>query len=221
MNTENNNHADVQIFGPSFSNFVRSVMLICEEYDISYQVGLELDGQTIEFKSDEHLALHPYGKLPVLKHNALLLPETASICRYLLASFAPEYLNSLSTSQNAKIDAFSAIVSIYIDKAIVRDYLLEFAFPKGENGEVRMDAVKSAQPAVVEALRVLDKELQQGETLDGQQFSVADALVAPMLHYLSVMTKDFNLLQEFPALESYLSRLMARPSCKKVLVAMQ
>ncbi len=219
MNTLSESAIDVQIYGPGFSSFVRSLELLCEEYNINYRTDMALDGQPIEFKSEAYLALHPYGKLPVLKHNELVLAETASIGRYLMATFAPDVVQRYSLSQRAKMEAFCSIASIYLDKAIIRDYVIEFAFPKGENGEVRLDVVKQQQPQVLKALKVIDNELMQGDSLNGEYFSIADALIAPMLHYLSGLPAGFNLLEQVPGVEQYFHRLMARPSCQKILVA--
>jgi len=208
MSENNHTNVDIQIYGPTFSNFVRSVMLICEENKISYTVGFKLDGEELTFKSEEHFDIHPYKKLPVIKHNSLILSETSSICRYLLNTFANEEVASQSYEKQAKIDAFSAIISLYIDKAIIRDYLLEFAFPKGENGEVRIDVAKNAQPAAIAALQIVEAELERGEILNGDKMTTADALLAPMLHYLYTMPSVSNLLADFPKLISYLEKLM-------------
>lgn len=213
------NNKQVEIFGPSFSNFVRSIMLLCEEYEIEYTTGLEFSGETVEFKSEQHLQLHPYGKLPVLKHGELILTETASICRYIQTTFDGHLPSKFPIHQLARIDAFSAIVSIYIDKALIRDYLLEFAFPKGEAGEVRLDVAKEMQGAARVALSVIEGELLQGDALNNIHLSVADVLIAPMLHYISTLPASFNLLTEFPHTNQYLSQLMMRDSFNKVLVS--
>lgn len=214
------NPHSLQIYGPSFSNFVRTVMLICEENNVAYSTGFEFDGNTVEFKSKQHQALHPYCKLPIVKHGDFTLSETASICRYIQTTFSSN-TTDCSIEKTATIDAFSAIVSIYIDKAIIRDYVIEFAFPKGENGEVRLDVAKEAQPAVRQALTAIDNELCLGNILNGSNLTIADALLAPMLHYISTLPVGFNLLSEFPQVNEYLINLMTRPSCSKVLIAKQ
>lgn len=66
----------VHIYGPSFSNFVRTVMLVCEEKQISYTTGFEVNGSEIKYKSEQHFNLHPFGKFPVLLSDELILPET-------------------------------------------------------------------------------------------------------------------------------------------------
>lgn len=217
--SQDHTNEKVEVFGPGFSNFVRSIMLLCEENAIEYTTGFTLSGQTIDFKSEQHFKLHPFGKLPVFKHQSLILTETASICRYIQTTFLEQSSLLFSPQQSARIDAFSAIISIYIDKALVRDYLLEFAFPKGEKGEVRLKRVHEMETPAREALKVIEQELMQGDTLNNEQISIADVLVAPMLHYLSNLPSPFNLLVEFPCINEYLQRLMKRDSFKKVLIA--
>lgn len=209
----------VHVFGLEKSNFVRTVMLVCEEKNIPYTVGFDVDGEPVEFKGQQHLKWHPFGKIPVLLHNKLALPETASICRYLDTTFAGAKVQPQETEQAAYHDAFCAIATINIDKALLRDYIIEFVFPKGENGEIRFDVIKAAQPEVRNALAVIDNELTSGQgILNSDQFTIADALIAPMIHYISTLPEGFNLLPEFPQVTAYLENLMKRASCKKVLV---
>jgi len=208
----------VHIFGLPKSNFVRTLMLICEVKGIEYTVGFEVKGSPVEFKSEAHFKLHPYGKIPVLLHNDFALAETASICRYLDNNFSGVKTQFDDPQKSAYHDAFCAIVSIDIDKAILRDFLVEFAFPKGENGTVRMDVVKAAIPNVHKALNVISEELtSDNKVINGEQLSIADTLLAPMLHYINTVTRDFNLLTEHPNVEAYLDKLMTFEACKKVL----
>ncbi|MCJ8293623.1 MAG: glutathione S-transferase family protein [Colwellia sp.] len=206
----------IHIYGPSFSNFVRTVMLVCEEKKLDYSVGFEVAGKEVAFKSEQHLGLHPFGKIPVLLDKGLVLPETASICRYLDADKTLQPDNSLAFARH---DALCALISIDIDKILVREYLLEFAFPKGENNSVRFDVVKEVQPKVATTLAIIEKMLDEENSLSSEQFTIADALLAPILHYISCLPAGFNLLTDFPKVEQYLADLMTRPSCQKVLLA--
>jgi glutathione S-transferase len=209
----------VHIVGYEFSNFVRTLMLICEELDIQYTVGFSYQGKEIAFKGEEHLNLHPYGKFPILVDGEFSLTETASIGRYLAKKFSNSQSLQLSQENCAKHDAFCAIASNYIDKAIIRDYLLEFAFPKGEEGAVRFDVAEKMKGAVVDALQIIETTLTEEEFLNNEQPSLADALLAPMLHYLSTLPDDYNLLLAYPTVNEYLSHLMTRTTCQKILVA--
>ena len=206
----------VQIYGPKFSNFVRTVMLVCEETNTPYQVGFEVNGKDIVSKSKEHLALHPFGKLPVLIEDQLVLPETASIIRYLDKN---KQLQPSDVIEAARHDALCAHISIDIDKVLLREYLLEFAFPKGAENSVRFDIVNEIRPKVANTLAIIEKMLNEDSALSTTQFTLADALLAPMVHYLSSLPLDYNLLPDYPRVEQYLVKLMARPSCQKVLIA--
>lgn len=209
------------IYGPTFSNFVRSVMLVCEEIKSNYTVGLEVNGQEIPFKGEQHLKWHPFGKIPVLltqdpQQNEVAIPETASICRYLDAQ---QQLQPKEATLLAQHDALCAQISIDIDKVLVREYLMEFAFPKGENNSVRFDVVNEVRPKAITTLAIIEKMLLQGNLFSSEQFTIADALLAPMLHYISCLPTDFNLLADFPQTEQYLENIMRRPSAKKVLLS--
>jgi glutathione S-transferase len=218
MTLDNQNNS-VHIYGETMSNFVRTVMLVCEYKAIPYTYGFNLDEQKVAFKSEQHIALHPYGKIPVLIDQDFALAETSSICRYLDNNFIGAKVQFQHAKQAAYHDAFCAIASIDIDKAILRDFLVEFAFPKGANGTVRMDVVKAAIPGVHNALTVIDNELASNNmVINGDQFSIADALLAPMLHYINTVTGDFKILEAHPQVQAYLTKLLTHECCKKVLL---
>lgn len=211
----------IHIYGPSFSNFVRTVMLVCEEKNIPYTVGFEVAGKDIPFKGEQHLQWHPFGKIPVLIENkpqedVFILPETSSICRYLDTDKMLQPRNSL---EYARQDGLCALISIDIDKVLVREYLLEFAFPKGENNSVRFDVVSKIQPKAAATLAVIENMLDEVNSLTADQFTIADALLAPILHYISCLPAGYNLIGDYPKIKQYLAKLMTRPSCQKVLSA--
>lgn len=207
----------IHIYGPRFSNFVRSVMLVCEEKQLAYTVGFEVEGNNVAFKGEQHLKWHPFGKIPVLLEGTLAIPETASICRYL------DEDKQLQPQQNNQVfaqhDALCALISINIDKALVRDYLSEFAFPKGDNNSIRFDIIKKVQPKAAATIAIIEQMLLEETALTSKEFTIADALLAPMLHYISCLPAGFNLVADYPNVEQYLANVMTRPSCQKVLTA--
>jgi glutathione S-transferase len=62
------------------SPFARAVLATLEEKGASYRVSPVAPGT---FRSPEHLARHPFGRVPVLEHNGFSLYETQAILRYL------------------------------------------------------------------------------------------------------------------------------------------
>lgn len=210
--------SQIHIFGPQFSTFVRSVQLCCEEKGIPYTVGTGMNDQNVEFKGAQHLEWHPFGKVPVLLQGDRHLIETASICRYLDAVFEGPALQPDAPWLRAQVDQWSATLSLYVDQVLVRDYLLEFAFPKGEGGTVRTEKVREAEPEVTRVLALLEAQLGDGGYLVTDSFTIADAIAAPMLDYVFKLPTGETLAARAPLLVQYIQRLCERPSGQKVLI---
>lgn len=215
------NNAQVHIFGPQFSTFVRSVQLCCEEKGISYTVGTHVDGERVEFHGPEHQALHPFGKVPVLLHGGRRLIETPTICRYLDDNFPGISLQGDDAWQRAQVDQWTSILALYVDDALIRRYLLEFVFPKGEGGSIRQDKVEVAQPQVEKMLGLLEAQLGDREYLVLDRFTLADAIAAPMLDYLFKHPPASALVAGAPRLAAYVERLRQRLASATVLVDIQ
>ncbi|MEL6264252.1 MAG: glutathione S-transferase family protein [Pseudomonadota bacterium] len=73
------------LYGFNGSTFVRTVRIVLANKGVDYdQVPLNvLEGEP---NSPEHLARHPFGKVPVLEIDGMRLLETDAICRYLEAT---------------------------------------------------------------------------------------------------------------------------------------
>lgn len=208
----------VHIYGPRVSNFVRSVQLCCEEKGVAYTLGDVVGGEKREYQGSWHLALNPFAKVPVLLHGERHLCETASICRYLDAAFDGPALQPEDPWQRAQVDQWSAVLTLYVDQAIVRRYLKELLFPQGEDGSIRMDRVQEAEPEVARMLTLLEAQLGEREFLVGERFTIADALAVPMLDYLSKLPRAAPLVADAPLLSAYVQRLRERPSGSQVLL---
>ena len=205
----------VHIYGPTFSTFVRSVMLCCEEKGVPYTVGIEVDGLDAQSVRAEH----PFARIPLLLHGERQLFETAPICRYLDAEFSGVELQPSDNLQRAVVDQWTQVLTCYVDEAIVRKYLLEFAFPQGEGGSVREGVVAENTPALLEGLGVIEKQLGDQEYFCGDQFSTADALLIPMLDYLIALPTAAQVFAFASKSKSYILRMQQRQSCRRVLLS--
>ncbi|MGB0734297.1 MAG: glutathione S-transferase family protein [Pontibacterium sp.] len=208
----------IVILGPQFSTFVRSVQLLCEEKGVEYTVSTEYQGHRLVIGDEVHRSLHPFVKVPVVLINDEPFYETASVLRYLDAILPTPTFQPLELSARAKVDQWCSVVGSYIDKALVRNVLLEFAFPKGEGGEVRMDIVKAHLPYLNYALSVLKQQLIGKDYLCGNQVSLADFVAAPMLCYLCDTPLKAQCLPEGSLLMDYVERLQTREAVQRVCV---
>ncbi|GAA0344861.1 hypothetical protein GCM10009092_06660 [Bowmanella denitrificans] len=212
----------VHIYSVPFSSFGRVVQLVCEQKGISYSMGLEVAGMNVEFKGEQHANWHPYSKMPVLLIGDQVLCESASIIRYLDNAYPGPELQPTDPWLRAKLDERVQLLSTYINHALIKDYILELIFPKGQDGAPRLDVMAANKPAALKALSLLESWLAEGDYLFGNSFSLADAMALPSLYYVTQLQEPFNLLPADSVIGSYVQRMKDKyPACQKVLVPKQ
>lgn len=208
--------SEIHILGPDFSTFLRSVRLYCEELGLSYTYGSDLNGKTIPLKSDELAHFNPFKKVPVLFYDENPIFETTTICRFLDNISPTKKLLPKDPLAISLIDQWSGALSLYIDNILIRQYFLEFAFPKGPNNTIRISIVEKLIPDVISALNLLERQLNNNTFFCGNSYSMADAILTPMLDYVSQTPYAEQLFINAKNLLSYLTRMKERPSGKTV-----
>lgn len=207
--------ADLHIVGPQFSSFVRSVMLCCEEKGVSYTWGFQLDSGKLRFGSQEHLDLHPFGQVPSLIHGDFSLFETAPICRYIDNAFEGPSLIPSDPKEQAFVDQWAQAISIDIDNVLVREYLLPFTQTSGDQkGEHATDDLNAR---VETSLNILSKQLGSKSFFASEDYSIADALLTPILDYLLLLPSGKAHMEAHPKLVEYTEAMRNRASGETVL----
>lgn len=196
------------ISGPEFSNFVRSVALCCTEKGIEY----ELTPPT-----DESMLISPFKKVPVFKAGEVVIYETAAICRYIDRAYDGVSLMPHDSDLLAWMDQWVSAALCYFDSAIIRRYVLEFVFPKGDRKTVRKDVLEVAEQEIKKYLDIMSEALQRYDYFSGQTAGIADYIIVPMLDHLDNGVVHSTLLDKFPQVQQYLNRMYQRPSCQKIL----
>ncbi|MFD1260685.1 glutathione S-transferase family protein [Entomomonas asaccharolytica] len=204
------------ILGPEFSSFLRTVRLYCEELAINYTYGLEIDGKNITLGSEALKQYHPFKKVPVLIYNNTAIFETTTICRFLDNISKPNNLTPKDPLTIALVDEWANALSLYIDKILIRQYVVEFAFPKGPNKTIRQQAINEIKPKVIETLELLDKQLTDKPFFCGTFYSMADAILTPMLDYVAQTPESEALFNNTKNLLPYLTNMKERPSGRVV-----
>lgn len=207
--------ADLHIVGPQFSSFVRSVMLCCEEKGVSYTWGFQLESGKLRFGSQEHLDLHPFGQVPSLIHGDFSLFETAPICRYIDNAFEGPSLVPSDPKEKAIVDQWSQAISIDIDQVLVREYLLPFTQTSGD--EKGSHATDDLNARVENSLKILSKQLGSKSFFALEDYSIADALLTPILDYLLLLPSGKVHMEAHPTLTEYTEAMRNRPSGEAVL----
>ena len=186
--------SQIEIIGFDASTYVRTTRLFCEEKGIAYTLNpAHLTGPQ-DLSSAIHLAFHPYGRIPVMRHGDVVIFETSAICRYLEATFGGPRLFPESAVDAARAEQWASALHCYFNPVVVRRYILEYAFPKGEDGQPRRDAIDAALPDVRDQLQIVNEALTDGPYFLGETIMLADLVLLPMVDYVAVMPEGDALL---------------------------
>jgi glutathione S-transferase len=201
--------ASIEIIGPAPSTYTRVARMVCEEKAIPY-----------EFKqspphSPDVLAIHPFGKVPVMRHGDFELCESKAIATYLDLSFPGPKLIPTDPRHAALTEQWVSLVNTKMDGTLVRTYLLNYVFPKGADGLPDRKEIDAVVPAVKHEIDLLDRAVAKGGFLAGDSFTFADINVMPILGYLRNFPESGGAIAASKSLSAYFDRLSARPSFQK------
>ncbi|MCG8510006.1 MAG: glutathione S-transferase family protein [Rhodospirillales bacterium] len=198
--------ADVTIFGFAPSNYVWTTRLTCEEKGISHEL------KPVEFGSPEHVAMHPFRKIPAVRHGDHVLYETSAICRYLDEVFDGPALRPAGTLERFEMEKWISAFTDYYIPALIRRFVLQVLFPKGPDGKVDRSVVDPALEEGRDWLAVLDTALDGEDFLAAGSLSIADLFMVPIVSHVRNIPEGANLLAQFGNVLRVHDAFMARPS---------
>src|SRR5258708_4223091 len=167
-----------EIIGSARSTYTRAACLVCEEKGIEYVLTER------PLHAPELFAIHPFGKMPVLRHGDLELFESKAIATYLDRSFPAPWVFPSDPRGAALTEQWVSLVNTVIDRTLIRTYLFAYIAPKTADGTPDRTAIDAVMPAVREQIGILDKAVARTRYLVGDQFTFADINLLPILHPL-------------------------------------
>src|SRR3981081_3389874 len=106
-----------EIIGSIRSTYTRVVCMVCEEKRIEYVLTER------PLRAPEILAIHPFGKMPVLRHGDFELFESKAIATYLDRSFPEPYVFQSDARIAALTEQWVSLVNTVVDRTLIRTYL--------------------------------------------------------------------------------------------------
>src|SRR3984885_15889558 len=152
-----------EIIGSARSTYTWAVCMVCEEKGIEYAL--------IEkpLRAPEIAAIHPLGKMPVLRHGEVELFESKAIATYLDRSFPGPAVFPADPHLAALTEQWVSLVNTVMDRTLIRTYLFAYIVPKLAGGAPDRQAVDAVLPAVHEQIGVLDKAVARTGYLVGEE----------------------------------------------------
>lgn len=191
------------------SPFGRAVMATLEEKGAPFRLARLVP------KSSEHLALHPFGRIPVLDHDGFRLYETQAILRYLDRVLPNSPLTPNDPKRAARMDQVMNINDWYLFQGVGNVIIFHRVVGPRVMGTTPDEAaITAAMPKAQTVFDELARLLGQQSYFAGDAISLADLLVAPAMAFFAE-TPEWSVLGAPHAnLLAWLARMQARASMK-------
>jgi glutathione S-transferase len=194
------------------SPFARAVLATLEEKGAPYRVAPVAPGT---LRSPEHLARHPFGRMPVLEHNGFSLYETQAILRYLDRVLPAPALTPADPKRAARMDQamnvndwylFPGVANVIVFHRVVGPRLMGLTPDEA--------AIEAAMPKARVVFAELARLLGEQSYFAGDALSLADLSVAPQIGFFTETPEWAELGAPHKNLVAWLARMEARPSMK-------
>ena len=203
--------ATVEILGFAPSTYTRVARMTCEEKGVPYEL------KPLPPHAAEVLTIHPFGKIPALRHGEFTLCESKAIADYIDRSFDGPPLFPSAPRERARAEQWVSLVNTVMDPVMIRTYVFGYAFPKTPDGKPDRAAIDGAVAALRAQIGILDKAVAPTGHLAGDRFSFADINLMPILYYVKLLPEGAAAIADAPALAAYYQRHAERPSFKNTI----
>jgi glutathione S-transferase len=194
------------------SPFGRAVLATLEEKAASCRFSPVAPGT---FRSPEHLARHPFGRVPVLEHNGFLLYETQAILRYLDRVLPTPALTPADPKCAARMDQVMNVNDWYLFQGVANVIVFHRVVGPRVMGLTPDEAaIEAAMPKARAVFEELARRLGEQPYFAGDAVSLADLLVAPQIGFFTQTPEWSMLVAPHKNLVVWLARMEARPSLK-------
>jgi glutathione S-transferase len=202
--------SEFTVYSVPGSPFGRAVLATLEEKAASYRLLPVVPGT---LRSPEHLARHPFGRVPVLEHDGFSLYESQAILRYLDRVRPTPALTPADSRATARMDQAMNVNDWYLFQGVANIIGFQRVVgPRLMGLKPDEAAIEAAMPKAHAVFAELARLLGEQPYFAGAAVSLADLLIAPQLSFLT-QTPEWSVLGAPHAnIVAWLARMEARPS---------
>lgn len=198
------------VHGSSASTYGRTCQITLREKGAAFEV------RENAVHTPEQEAVHPWGKVPAVTFGDVHLFETIAITHYAdTALDGPELRPSSAEGQARVLQWMSAIADNLTKSAF--PIIIERLIVPGNGGEPNEAAIEAQKGPFSRDIDVFEEALERNEFLAGSELSLADLLLLPIIDYMAMTPEGEGKFEKTPCLNSWRSKLMARPAVAAVL----
>lgn len=187
------------LYGFDGSTYVRTVRMMLNEKGADYE-QVPVNVLAGEPRQPEHLARHPFGKVPVLDVDGMRIRETDAICRYLDETLSGPSFVPDTPKDRARMNEAISLINSYGYAALigVAGYHLFPDFIGGANDDVRAACLEESETLLSLLMGIKGND----PWIAGANPTLADFLLGPILFYVS-LTPDAERLMAIPGVADW------------------
>lgn len=199
------------LYGSDYSVYVRIVRLALEEKRVAYElvpVDIFAPGGPPAWYRERH----PFLRIPAFSHAGIDLYETGPIIRYVDEAFDGPRLQPVAPGDRAVMNQIIGIIDSYAYRTLVWDIYVE-TVSKPERGETTdTERVSKAVPVAETCLSELSRLKRSGPWLTGEDISLADLYLAPVMAYFEKADIAGAMLDRHPNISTWWRAMRERES---------
>lgn len=200
----------ITVHGIPGSPFLRTVEIVLKEKDAPYHLRAM---SPADMRTPEHIALHPFGRIPIFEHDAFRLYETQAIIRYLDDIFPHPPLTPHDPKERARMNQVIGIIEWYFfPKAAAPIAFNRIIGPRLLGLTADEAAIADAMPMARTAFTELDRLLGDKPYFAGSTLSLADIMLAAQLDLFEDCEEGRELIRGTAGMQGWLERMRKRPS---------
>ena len=192
------------------SPFGRAALVALEEKGARYRLAAVVPGT---LRGSEHLARHPFGRVPVLEHGDFRLYEAQAILRYVDRALPGPALTPAQPRAAGRMDQLMNINDWYLFQGVANVIAFQrIVGPRLLGLTPDEVAIAAAMPKGHAVFEELSRQLGDQPFFVGDAISLADLLLAPQLDFMRATPEWAPLTRGRENLQAWLDRMNARPS---------
>lgn len=203
---------DLKLYGPSYSSYTRVARMALAEKGVPYQL-VEVDYVfNAEHKKSEHLARHPFAKLPVLNHDGFEVYEATAITRYVDDAFDGPRLQPSDPQTRARMNQIIGIVDSYVTPHWMIGIVLERLVAPMVGNEPNEKLIEDSKAGAQTVATVLDSVLAERTFCAGDNVSLADFFLYPQYAWAHMAPEVAEILEATPNITRWANMMDSRQS---------
>ncbi|MEX1037145.1 MAG: glutathione S-transferase family protein [Sneathiella sp.] len=202
----------IELFNFKFSAYGRIVKIVLIEKEIEHVIR-EVNPFDMD-ETNDYLEIHPFKRVPAIRHDDLILYETSAIVQYLDEAFKGPSLQPTDLSSRAKMRQIIAIIDNYGYTPLVRKVFSESVFNPAFSKPADKTRLNKGLEESARVLSALERIVDKNGYIASSAFTLADAHLIPMIDYFTMAQRGIEMLRDYPKLNTWWGRINSRPSVR-------